>query len=104
MVAAMPGVTIVDVPADGVITYGGAIHCVVKTIPTQAWPDPCNDLYDFNDADCTPEDTGEPKTDTPTADDDGDEMKLSCACSSAGSAGGWALMGALLLTWGRRRW
>jgi len=102
MAAAMPGVTIVDVPADSVITWGGAIHCVVKTIPVQAWPSPCSDPYDFNDDDCIIEDTGEPMA----SDFDGDDAdeKAGCGCSSARTGIGWAFLPALLLPWMRRRW
>ncbi len=51
MEAAMPGTEIIEVPADELILYAGAIHCVVKTIPVTEWPNPCEDPYAFNDDD-----------------------------------------------------
>ena len=114
MEAAMPGVTIVDVPADDVITYGGAIHCVTKTIPVLAWPSPCTDGYDFNDEDCTT-DSGDPNSGDPNSgdpssgdpsfsSDEDDEEKVGCGCSSTGQPGSLAILCAFLLPWYRRRW
>jgi len=104
LVAAMPGVTVIDVPADDVITWGGAIHCVTKTVPTLSWPNPCTDPYDFNDGDCDA-DTASPDSGAPElSGEDSDEEKSGCGCSNAGHAGGWALFAAVLLPWFRRRW
>ena len=44
MRAAMPGVEIIEVPSENVITFGGALHCLVKTVPIEEWPDPCDDV------------------------------------------------------------
>jgi agmatine deiminase len=103
MVAAMPGVTIVDVPTDSLIAYGGAIHCVVKSIPVQAWPDPCSDPYDFNDIACEEtdtgsEDTGEKSTGAPKGEED-----KGCGCSTSGSSTPWLLLLGLILPLVRRR-
>ena len=68
MEAAMPGVEIVEIPSDDLITYGGSLHCVVKTVPTERWPNPCDDVYAFNDDDPR---CDEPDPDTGTAPDTG---------------------------------
>jgi agmatine deiminase len=103
MEAAMPGVTIVDVPTDSLIAYGGAIHCVVKSIPLQAWPDPCGDPYDFNDDACVSADTGSADTGGPLKNAPRGEEPAGCGCSTGGSQAPWPLLLGLLLPWVRRR-
>ena len=77
---AMPGVEVVPVPAESIIIAGGALHCVMKSIPTARWPMPCDDPYAFNDDD--------PRCEGITADDDGGDDGGSDGETSSGSDDG----------------
>ena len=103
MAAAMPGVTIIDVPTDSLIAWGGAIHCVTKTIPVQAWPDPCNDPYDFNDDDCVVIDTGSSDTGTAADKRSKKEEEAGCGCATSSHGAYWLFLIALVFPWTRRR-
>ena len=102
MAAAMPDVTIIDVPTDSLIAYGGAIHCVTKTVPVQAWPDPCNDPYDFNDTECVTEDSDTGDTAEPTPGTPKEEKEEGCGCATTAPASPWALLLALAIPLRRR--
>jgi len=86
------------------IGYGGAIHCVVKSIPVQAWPDPCSDPYDFNDIACDEKDTGSDDTGDEAIDaPKGEEEKGCGGCSTSGTRTPWPLLLGLILPLVRRR-
>jgi MYXO-CTERM domain-containing protein len=115
MEAAMPGVEIIEIPADDLILLAGAIHCVMKTIPVAAWPSPCDDSYDFNDDDprCDEDeddDTGIENNDDPEGDglgdetsgDETDEYAKGCSCATA-TASPWGLSLLFLVGLIRRR-
>ncbi|MDP6931516.1 MAG: agmatine deiminase family protein [Myxococcota bacterium] len=72
MQEALPDHEVIPIAADELITLGGALHCVVKSMPTLQWPRPCEDVYDFNDDDprCA------------VAETDEEKGFLGCACAT----------------------